>query len=163
MKGSAVFSKDRRYRYALRRVWDPARPTILFICLNPSTADHRLNDRTVFRCIRFAQGWEFGQLIVANLFAFRTPYPRTLWRARDPVGPRNDRWLRRLIAESHTTVAAWGTHGTRFDRNRAVLALLPRPKCLAITKHGHPKHPLYIPATTKLRDLAVSNCRLTRG
>jgi len=31
MKGSALFSKDRRYRYALGRIWDPARPTILFI------------------------------------------------------------------------------------------------------------------------------------
>lgn len=114
MKGSAVFSKDRRHRYALRRIWDPAGPAILFICLNPSTADHRVNDRTVSRCIRFAHDWGFGQLIVANLFAFRTPYPRLLWRARDPVGPHNDRWLQRLIAESRTTVAAWGTHGARL-------------------------------------------------
>ena len=153
MKGSAVFSKDRRYRYALRRVWDAGKPTILFIGLNPSTADHRVNDRTVARCIRFAQDWGFGQLVVANLFAFRTPYPRILWGASDPVGPRNDRWLRCLIVESHTTVAAWGAHGARFGRDREVLALLPQPKCLAVSKHGHPKHPLYIPATTKLRDL----------
>ena len=146
---------DRRYRYALRRVWDPSLPTILFIGLNPSTADHRHNDRTVARCIRFGQDWGYGQLVVANLFAFRTPYPRKLWRARDPVGPRNDRWLRRLIADSDTAVAAWGTHGTRFNRNQAVLAMLPQPKCLATTKHGHPKHPLYIRATTTLRDLAV--------
>ena len=152
MKGSAVFSKDRRYRYALRRVWDPARPTVLFIGLNPSTTDHRVNDRTISRCIRFARDWEFGQLIVANLFAFRTPYPRELWRERDPVGPRNDRWLRRLIAESDTTVAAWGTGGARHERDRAVLALLSQPKCLAISKDGHPKHPLYIRATTSLRD-----------
>jgi hypothetical protein len=155
MKGSAVFSKDRRYRYALRRLWNPARPTILFIGLNPSTADHRINDRTVARCIRFAQDWGFGQLIVANLFAFRTPYPQKLWRARDPIGPCNDRWIRRLIAESQTTVAAWGTHGGRFDRDREVLPLLRRPKCLAVSKHGYPKHPLYIRAATRLRDLAV--------
>jgi hypothetical protein len=153
MQGSAVFSKDKQYRYALRRTWDPSLPTVLFIGLNPSTADHRINDRTVARCIRFAQDWGFGQLIVANLFAFRTPYPRTLWRARDPIGPRNDRWLRRLIAESDTTVAAWGTHGARFERDRAVLPLLRQPKCLAVSKGGHPKHPLYIRATTRLREL----------
>jgi len=155
MNGSAVFSRDRRYRYALRRVWDPAGPSILFIGLNPSTADHRVNDRTVARCIRFAQDWGFGQLVVANLFAFRTPYPRILWQASDPVGPKNDRWLRRLISESHTTVAAWGTLGARFGRDREVLAQLANPKCLAISKDGHPKHPLYIRATTELRDLVV--------
>ena len=153
MKGSAVFSRDRRYRYVLRRVWDPTRPTVLFICLNPSTADYRVNDRTVSRCIRFARDWNYGELVVANLFAFRTPYPRTLWRVRDPVGPRNDEWLRRLVAECDTTVAAWGAHGARFERDRAVLPLLRQPKCLAMSKFGHPKHPLYIRASTTLREL----------
>jgi hypothetical protein len=153
MKGSAVISKDGQYRYALRRVWEPSRPTILFIGLNPSTADQRVNDRTVSRCIVFAQNWGFGQLTVANLFAFRTPHPRLLWKAPDPIGPANDRWLRRLIGESEVTVAAWGNHGTRLGRDRSVLALLQHPKCLAVSKRGQPKHPLYIRATTKLRDL----------
>lgn len=154
MKRSAVISKDGRYRYVLRRVWDPARPTVLFIGLNPSTADHRADDPTIRRCVRFARDWGFGQLAVGNLFAFRTPRPRDLWTARDPVGSRNDTWLRRLVAEADTTVAAWGAHGARFGRDQIVLEWLGRPMCLAITNDGHPRHPLYIPATARLRDLA---------
>lgn len=155
MKRSAVISQDGAYRYALRRVWDLRGPTVLFIGLNPSTADHRVDDRTIGRSIQFAQHWGFGQLTVANLFAFRTPFPRLLWKARDPIGPDNDGWLRRLIAEADVTVAAWGNQGARLARDQAVLPLLRRPLCLAVSKRGHPKHPLYVKGTTTLRDLAV--------
>jgi len=54
---AAVLSRDGLYRYALRRVWDPARPAVLFIGLNPSTADHRIDDPTIRRCVRFARDW----------------------------------------------------------------------------------------------------------
>jgi len=78
VKGSASISRDGRYRYALRRVWDPRNPSVLFIGLNPSTADHQQDDPTIRRCIRFARDWGFGELIAANLFAFRTKSPRLL-------------------------------------------------------------------------------------
>ena len=150
---SADLSRDGRYRYALRRVWDPNEPAILFVGLNPSTADHRVDDPTIRRCMRFAREAGFGQLIVANLFAFRTPSPRLLRRAADPVGPENDRWLQQLSVEASATVAAWGNDGTFLHRDRAVLELLRAPLCLGVTKRGQPKHPLYVPAAVRLRDL----------
>lgn len=157
MNRSAVISRDGLYRYALRRVWDASKPTVLFIGLNPSTADHRDDDPTLRRCMRFAMAWGFGQVAVANLFAFRTPSPRALRRARDPIGPLNDAWLRRLIGGAEKVVAAWGNHGSYLARDRAVLAMLERPKCLGVTGRGFPTHPLYIRATTKLRDLGTPN------
>lgn len=36
---SAALSPCRRYRYTLWRTWDPALPKVMFIGLNPSTAD----------------------------------------------------------------------------------------------------------------------------
>ena len=39
MKKDAILSEDRKFRYILSRVWDEAKPTVLFIGLNPSTAD----------------------------------------------------------------------------------------------------------------------------
>jgi len=68
MLGSAVFSRDGRYRYALRRVWDDGKPAVLFVGLNPSTADAHRDDATIRRCTRFARDWGFGQLLVGNLF-----------------------------------------------------------------------------------------------
>lgn len=153
MNRSAVISRDGRYRYSLRRVWDATKPTVLFIGLNPSTADHRVDDRTIRRCVEFARSWGFGQLAMANLFALRTSSPQVLRHTSDPVGPRNDRWLQRLIGEAEEVVVAWGDHGAYLARDRVVLAMLVRPRCLGLSKLGHPRHPLYMRGTTMLRDL----------
>ena len=153
MNRSAVISRDGRYRYSLRRVWDATKPTVLFIGLNPSTADHRVDDRTIRRCIQFARSWRFGQLAMANLFALRTSSPHVLRGARDPVGPRNDRWIRRLLGEAAEVVVAWGDHGAYLARDRVVLTMLVRPRCLGLSKLGRPRHPLYMHGTTMPRDL----------
>ena len=47
IKSDALFSKDRVYRYALWRIWDLKKPKVLFIGLNPSTADEIKNDPTI--------------------------------------------------------------------------------------------------------------------
>jgi hypothetical protein len=124
---------------------------VLFVGLNPSTADAHRDDATIRRCTRFARDWGFGQLIVANLFAFRTPSPRTLRRVYAPVGPDNDRWLRRLACEADVTVAAWGNHGMLLHRDQEVLELLEDPRCLEMTKRGCPRHPLYVRASARPR------------
>jgi hypothetical protein len=77
MNRSAVISRDGLYRYALRRVWQ-AKPTVLFIGLNPSTADQR-DDPTLQRCIRFAMAWGFGRRSRRRtFFALSSPSPRAL-------------------------------------------------------------------------------------
>ena len=152
MRRSAVLSRDGRYRYALRRTWDADKPCVLFVGLNPSTADHRVDDPTIRRCIQFALDWGFGRLAVANLFALRSTSPRALRHASDPIGPRNDAWVRRLVCESQVVVAAWGNYGAFRGRDREVAAMLPAPKCLATTMRGYPRHPLYLPRETTLCD-----------
>ena len=61
MKTDAFFSPDRLHRYALWRTWDESKPTAMFVCLNPSTADEVKNDPTVTRCIRYARDWGYGR------------------------------------------------------------------------------------------------------
>jgi hypothetical protein len=55
MKKGAVISKDEKYRYALWRVWDDSKPVVMFVCLNPSSADAEVDDYTVRRCIAFSK------------------------------------------------------------------------------------------------------------
>src|SRR4029078_1544091 len=98
MTADAIFSRCRQYRYVLRRAWRNDLPEVLFIALNPSTADEASDDATVRRCIGFARDWGFGALAIANLFAFRSSNPLSLRCATDPIGPRNDWWLSRLSA-----------------------------------------------------------------
>ncbi|MCG2582899.1 DUF1643 domain-containing protein [Massilia sp. TS11] len=143
MKTSAVLSRCGTYRYALRRVWDPARPLVLFVCLNPSTADACNEDQTSRVCINYAKRWGFGGLLIANLFAFRSTDPAGLRSAADPVGPRNNYWIRRLQREAALTVCAWSDLGALRGRDAEVLPWLQAPHCLERLRSGRPGHPLY--------------------
>jgi hypothetical protein len=142
-----------RYRYTLWRGWDPGRPRVAFVMLNPSTAGAERDDPTLRRCIRFAHDWGFGSVEVVNLFALRSRSPRSLRRAADPVGPENDRHLLETAARARRIVAAWGVHGALGARDRAVTRILGarrRLHCLGTTAAGHPRHPLYLPVDTPL-------------
>ena len=144
----AVYSRCERYRYALTRVWDPQGARATFLMLNPSTATEVQNDPTVERCERRARALGFGAFRVCNIFAWRDTDPRDLKRAEDPVGPLNDKAILEGAAWSGMVICAWGSHGAHLQRGRHVARLLSGSDaeltCLGETKHGHPKHPLYI-------------------
>lgn len=133
------------HRYSLTRTWDPSAKHLVFILLNPSTADAMQDDPTIRRCIGFANRWGFGGIVVVNLYAYRATKPRDMLAAADPVGPENDRIIAEIV-EGKTVVAAWGTLA-KHQRVAEVLALLPAATqllALEITKYGHPRHPLYV-------------------
>ncbi len=155
---------DGEYRYALNRSWgdkydekctfyDPAK-RVGWIMLNPSTADTTTNDPTIRRCIAFSKAWGFGSLTVVNLFARRCTRPVHLADPGDPTGPLNDAAIEWAAANCQRIVAAWGAHKPSGGRARVVADnLLVRGvqlMCLGTTKDGHPRHPLYVPASTEL-------------
>lgn len=156
----AAISPDGRYRYALERRWQhqldprhvpgasPLEAVCLFVMLNPSTADHRLDDPTVRRCVGYARSWGYTALAVCNLFALRTSDPAELYRAPDPVGPDNDDWIRLYASRDPLIVCAWGTHGDYRERAGEVLDVLDGKSlfCLGTTRSGQPAHPLYLSA-----------------
>ena len=143
MRSHALLSPCRRYRFALWRRWDIG-PQVLFVMLNPSTADESTDDPTVRRCIGFARSWGFGSLAVGNLFAFRTSSPAELSACTDPVGPGNDHWLSLLHEESSLTIAAWGNHGRLLGQSTNVRRMLRGLHILGLTELDEPRHPLYI-------------------
>lgn len=147
----AYLSDDGRYRYSLTRTWDAHVAPACFICLNPSVADGEKDDPTVRRMMGFAKAWGCGGIVVGNLFAYIATNPYDIYDVADPVGPANDT---ALVSFTHLTpiiVAAWGAHGGYRHRNVQVQQLLgPRLAFhLGRTKGGHPKHPLYLPKTTR--------------
>jgi len=142
---------DGRFRYLLwRTVGEASNGTVLFIMLNPSTADAQVDDPTLRRCMVFARTWGFARLEVCNLFALRTPDPAVLKRSRGAVGPKNDAYIRQACARASLIVAAWGTNGGHRNRAENVSRLLePQHQLFALrlTRTGHPAHPLYLPKT----------------
>ena len=147
-KTGAVLSSCGRYRYRLNREWLGGEGDILFIMLNPSTADEEKDDPTIRRCIGFARRWGFRRLWVGNLFALRATDPRELTRVADPVGPDNNEHLVGMAVSAECIVAAWGAWGALRGRDEEIRQIIGGLEHLGLTKEGHPRHPLYVRADT---------------
>lgn len=143
----AEFSEDRKYRYALWRIWDESKPKIMFIGLNPSTASENMDDPTIRRVKRFARDWGYGGVFMCNLFAFVTAYPEELKSCDDPLGS-NDFWLNRYKKNVAHVLFAWGSFKEAEERAKQVEGMFPEAVCLGFNKNGSPKHPLYVSAKT---------------
>jgi hypothetical protein len=143
---NAIFSPCRRYRYALWRTWDKSKSSVLFIGLNPSTADETIDDPTLTRCINYAKDWGYGGVCIANVFAYRATKPKDLFARKRIIGKKNDHWLLKLANDADLVVAAWGNHGQYKNRASHVKSMLKKLYCLKITKKGEPAHPLYLRA-----------------
>jgi hypothetical protein len=165
---SAVISPCGRYRYHLRRQldWQPGlfrlrHERLVFVMLNPSTADAEEDDATIRRCVGFAKRESAGAVEVVNLYALRSKERKDLLAHPEPVGPDNDDWIARTVETASLVIAAWGSFSYEKmpqgrDRTFAVLDLI-RDKCetgvhcLHATKAGFPGHPLYLDAGSELR------------
>lgn len=152
------------YRYTLERAWSCG-PKVLWIMLNPSTADEFKDDATIRRCIGFTKRWGYCGLGVVNLFALRSTDPRGLLVAKDPIGPQNDQALRLAFLNPGYAlmVAAWGRSVSALPaalrgRAGAVLAMAGQEghvlHCLGRTADGDPRHPVRLPYDTELEVLA---------
>lgn len=149
LKRSADFSPCRTWRYTLIREWDSTLPRVMFLLLNPSTADENVDDPTNRRGLGYAMDWGYGACVFCNLFAFRTPYPKEMKAAPDPVGPENDAYLHREHEKADLTIAAWGIHGAHRGRDKTVALMFKDLQCMGVTKDGHPRHILYLLKATR--------------
>jgi hypothetical protein len=159
--GEAVFDVERVYRYVLARQWGSG-PRVLFVMLNPSTADAGSDDPTLRRCTGFARRHGFAGLTVVNLFSLRATDPARLAEHPDPVGPHADEFIEAAAQTAARHIVAWGAHGTDLTRNRAATVTTalnrflrqhrrPPLACLGLSRDGHPRHPLYLSGDSPLQ------------
>lgn len=148
---SAILSDCNKYRYVLTRMWDESKPLVMFIMLNPSTADHSKDDPTIRRCIGFAKSWGYGGIIVCNLFAYRATNPKELLTVDNPFGDQNAYLLREMLNEVSIVVCAWG-NGTiikKILKDKSPIDVggyidTDKLHYIELSKDGIPKHPLYL-------------------
>lgn len=147
----AIISPCKQYRYQLERSWSEQtsrNSTVVFIGLNPSTADLTKDDPTIRKCMTYAQAWQFKKLVMVNLFSWRTTNPNELMQAKNPVGRLTDKYLDEAVSRSALVVACWGEYGTFLGRSDDIRARYQRRlSCLSTNQSGEPTHPLYLPAT----------------
>lgn len=148
MKKDALLSPCGKYRYTLYRRWGTG-PCVNFIGLNPSTADSCMDDPTIRRMMGFAQSWEYGAMIITNLFAMRETRPSLLMNCSEPIGEYNDTHLLVNLHVCPLVIACWGRYGLWQDRQQKFLLMLKGVQilCLGRNKDATPKHPLYLPKT----------------
>ena len=146
---SAIFSDCEKYRYLLSRVWNIQKEGIVFVGLNPSTADERIDDPTIRRCRGFAESWGYGSMIMLNLFAYRSTDPKNLKNCVDPVGCHNSNFID-VYLEHYKTIACYGNGGNYLNRHKEFLKKYREKKyrdnlyAIKILKNGMPSHPLYL-------------------
>ncbi len=130
----AILSADERYRYVLSRrvpykyavspspyanggVIDAR--IVLWVCVNPSTANATTDDHTIRKVIGFCQRWGFARFRVVNLWAYRSTDISFLSAIsgevgvlnqppHDIIGPDNDRHISEQVAFASEIIVAWG-------------------------------------------------------
>jgi len=146
----AIFSDDRKYRYALWRVWNPNKPLLQTVGLNPSVAGEIKDDPTITRLMSRAYQTGYGGLLMSNLYAFISTNPDRLLSNGNTVGEFTDYYLKEMIRMSDKQLVGWGSFKPVKERAVEVLKMIPEPYCLGVNSDGQPKHPLYVSYETPM-------------
>ena len=155
---SALISPCGRYRYRLSRRWGEG-GVLLFVMLNPSTADADKDDPTIRRCVNLARSWGHSALVVANVYGYRATKPADLVAAaeagEDTYGPGNLASLQQVL-RADLVVAAWGANLTHDRIPGTIQKAVAKNGGHGVLFHhvgrtqgGIPRHPLYVKASTR--------------
>lgn len=136
----------------------PTGSLYLFCGVNPSTADHSVDDATSRKWVGFVSRWRGRGYLAVNPFAYRATDVNELARAADPIGPGNDDEILEAIARADVLVPCWGSRAKlppslrpRLDEIAAWMVLSGKPLfTFGRTASGDPKHPLMLGYDTEL-------------
>lgn len=142
-KDGAEFSDDRKYRYALWRVWDASLPALMVVGLNPSTANESYDDATIIKVKKIAAHNGFGKVFMLNVFPIVSSDPSILKTTDQLNLGYNRAYLRYFKSVSDQVLLAWGNFKEAKEHSTRMLDLFPAALCLKQNKDGSPKHPLY--------------------
>lgn len=150
VKSDIFISDCGNYKYWLTKEWDKDLPRVMYIILNPTTADSEIDNQTLKKCIGFAKGWGYGSVEVFNLFSYITKDLNILKNIIEEngeeaaIGPENDEWIKIAVEKADLIVLAWGNKGEEFrDRTEKILNILKgkKVKCLGKTAKKQPRNP----------------------
>ena len=152
------------YRYILgTRGKNP----LICIGINPSTAEPGNLDNTLKSVERIALGNGFDSFIMFNVYAQRATNPDAMEKQCNDALHRENLAAFRYVLSISERPAVWAAWGAIIEKREYL------PKCLrdmvaagyeyganwycagAVTKKGHPHHPLYLRKDEKLKPFAV--------
>ena len=152
------------YRYILgTRGKNP----LICIGINPSTAQPGDLDNTLKSVERIAFGNGFDSFIMFNVYAQRATDPDTMEKTCNPLLHKENLEAFRYVLSISQNPAVWAAWGTIIEKRDYL------PECLrdmlrvgqelgagwycagAVSKKGHPHHPLYLRKDEKLKPFDV--------
>jgi len=141
----ADFSTCGKYRYSLWRIWDKSKPLVMFVGLNPSTANATSDDPTIRRVKSIAANLGYGGVYMMNCFPYISTDPTKLkFGYTDESQYRNYYQLQDIQEKCKDVIFAWGNFKeVTEDIQKVLRTYFPNAKALHINKNGSPKHPLY--------------------
>ena len=153
------------YRYILgTRGKNP----LICIGINPSTAEPDNLDNTLKSVERIALGNGFDSFIMFNVYAQRATSPDDMEKTYNPLLHRENLEAFRYVLSISEQPAIWAAWGAIIEKRKYL------PECVrdmvaagqefgatwhcagAITKKGHPHHPLYLRKDEKLKPFDIS-------
>ena len=153
------------YRYILgTRGENP----LICIGINPSTAEPDNLDNTLKSVERIALGNGFDYFIMFNVYAQRATNPDAMEKVYNPLLHRENLEAFRYVLSISKKPAIWAAWGAIIEKRKYL------PECVrdmvaagqefgatwhcagAITKKGHPHHPLYLRKDEKLKPFDIS-------
>ncbi|MBO5129222.1 MAG: DUF1643 domain-containing protein [Oscillospiraceae bacterium] len=141
---------------------------LICIGINPSTAEPDHLDNTLKSVERIALGNGFDSFIMFNVYAQRATNPDAMEKVYNPLLHRENLEAFRYVLSISDRPAIWAAWGAIIEKRKYL------PDCVrdmvtvgqeygagwycagAITKKGHPHHPLYLRKDEKLKPFAVS-------
>ncbi len=156
------FYSEYRYILGIR-----GKNPLICIGINPSTARPDALDNTLKSVQRIALGNGFDSFLMFNVYAQRATDPDAMERSCNPLLHRENLEAFRYVLSISEKPAVWAAWGAIIEK-RSYL-----PQCLqdllaagqefgaswycagAITKKGHPHHPLYLRRDEKLKPFDI--------
>jgi hypothetical protein len=144
-QSNAIFSEDKNYRYVLSRIENPQKEIIMFVGLNPSTANESKNDATITKITKIVRNNGFGGFYMLNLFGIVSAYPEILTKDIVASVGDNDKYLLEYSQKVNKIVFCWGGFKEAKERAEIVKKMFPNKNLcyLHLNKDESPKHPLY--------------------
>jgi hypothetical protein len=158
VKGDAVFSPDGRYRPLMRRWLGNPFPDryLLFIGMNPSTADAEVNDPTCAREWSFTRREGYAAMAKANVGDYRATDPKMLLKPGVVASsPENLPTIREAAHGAAKVILCHGKLNKALaPAGEALIAALVEDGhdlwCFGTNGDGSARHPLYLRADTPL-------------
>ena len=161
----AKLSPCGKYRYQLTRQWSIQTSSmnlshVVFVMLNPSIADDKIDDQTIRKCIGFSTTWGYAMFRAVNVVAYRATKPKDIPKDGSAEGLDNVYWIEETIRQGSIIVAAWGNKIKRLSRHYEIAeSIIHRVStnnnipvmCLGLNQDGSPKHPLMPSYNTQLQ------------